>query len=177
MPISLPMDTRHSPATLNTCLSTLYNDHHRWLHRWLRNRIGCPEHAADIAQDTFLSILSSKDLFRIREPRSFLSTVARRLMANVYRRRLVEQAYLQALASLPETVEPSPEVRVLALEALALLDRMLDALPGKVREAFLLSHLQGLKIAEIAERLQVSSRSVKLYLVRANQHCFFADLS
>lgn len=63
-------------------------------------------------------------------------------------------------------------MRTLALEALTLLDRLLDELPAKVREAFLLSHLQGLKIAEIAERLQVSTRSVKLYLVRANQHCF-----
>lgn len=171
------MESSPTPASANTCLQSLYQEHHHWLHRWLRQRIGCPEHAADIAQDTFLSILSSKDLFSIREPRSFLSTVARRLMANVYRRRLIEQAYLEALALLPEAVEPSPEVRVLALEALTLLDRMLDDLPGKVREAFLLSHLQGLKITEIAERLGVSTRSVKLYLVRANQHCFFAELS
>lgn len=166
----------HAPASAHAYLQTLYTDHHRWLRQWLRNRMGCPESAADLAQDTFLSILASKDLFSIREPRSFLSTVARRLMANVHRRRLVEQAYLEALANLPEAVEPSPEVRTLALEALTLLDRLLDELPAKVREAFLLSHLQGLKIAVIAERLQVSTRSVKLYLVRANQHCFFAQL-
>ncbi|MEE1866624.1 sigma-70 family RNA polymerase sigma factor [Pseudomonas auratipiscis] len=170
------MESSPTPASVNTCVQTLYQDHHHWLHRWLRQRIGCSEHAADIAQDTFLSILSAKDLFSIREPRSFLSTVARRLMANVYRRRLVEQAYLEALALLPEKVEPSPEVRFLALEALTLLDRLLDDLPGKVREAFLLSHLQGLKIAEIAARLGVSTRSVKFYLVRANQHCFFCTL-
>lgn len=165
-----------APASAHAQLQTLYTDHHRWLRQWLRNRMGCPESAADLAQDTFLSILASKELFSIREPRSFLSTVARRLMANLYRRRLVEEAYLEALASLPEAVEPSPETRTLALEALTQLDRLLDELPGKVREAFLLSHLQGLKIAEIAERLQVSTRSVKLYLVRANQHCFFAQL-
>lgn len=170
------MESSPTSISANTCLQALYQDHHHWLHRWLRLRVGCPEHAADIAQDTFLSILSGKDLFNIREPRSFLSTVARRLMANVYRRRLVEQAYLEALALLPEALEPSPEVRVLALEALTLLDRMLDELPTKVREAFLLSHLQGLKIADIAERLHVSTRSVKLYLIRANQHCFFAQL-
>ncbi|MHC6224946.1 sigma-70 family RNA polymerase sigma factor [Pseudomonas sp. X10] len=170
------MDTPHAPAA-NAYLATLYHDHHPWLKRWLRSRIGCSEHAADLAQDTFLSILGSKDLFGIREPRSFLSTVARRLMANAYRRRLVEEAYLQALAILPEAVEPDPVVRLQALQALTELDRLLDQLPGKVREAFLLSHLQGLKIAEIAERLEVSTRSVKLYLVRANQHCFFADLA
>ncbi|EOX6787262.1 RNA polymerase subunit sigma [Pseudomonas aeruginosa] len=158
----------------NQHLQALYRDHHGWLFHWLRSRIGCPQNAADLAQDTFLSILSSKELLQIREPRSFLSTVARRLMANAYRRRQVEEAYLEALQVLPEAVEPSPEVRLLALEALTLLDRLLDQLPGKVREAFLLAHLQGLKIAEIAERLQVSTRSVKYYLVRANQHCFFA---
>lgn len=51
---------------------------------------------------------------------------------------------------------------------------MLDGLPPKVREAFLLAHLVELSYAEIAERLRVSTSSVKQYLTKANRECLFA---
>ncbi len=37
----------------------LYRDHHGWLQGWLRKRLGDREHAADVAQDTFLRLLVS----------------------------------------------------------------------------------------------------------------------
>mgnify|MGYP004716515919 CR=1 FL=1 len=100
--------------------------------------------------------------------------MARRLVANFYRRKKIEEHYLQAHAELPEEAIPSPEVRQQAMEMLEQLDRALDGLPPHVREAFLLAHLQGMRYGDIAERLRVSTSSVKQYLQRANLHCFFA---
>ncbi|WP_313062038.1 sigma factor, partial [Pseudomonas rhodesiae] len=40
-------------------LHLLYRDHHGWLQGWLRKRLGDREHAADVAQDTFLRLLVS----------------------------------------------------------------------------------------------------------------------
>ncbi|VEB94999.1 Probable RNA polymerase sigma factor fecI [Cedecea lapagei] len=152
----------------------LYCDHQRWLYHWLRNKVGCPEQAQDLTQDTFIKILVSPDLVSIRQPRPFLATVARRLIANHYRRKKIEEAWLEALASRPEQEHPSPEARLLILEVLEQIDTALDGLPSQVREAFLLAHLQGMRYCDIAERLRVSSSSVKQYLQRANLHCFFA---
>ena len=152
----------------------LYVEHHGWLHAWLRKRLGSSTDAADLVQDTFINVMTSGAVADIREPRPFLATVARRLMAHRYRRLALEEAYLKALAALPEALAPSPEDSALALEALTALDQALDGLPPKVREAFLLAHLDGLRYAEIAERLQVSVSSVKQYLSRANHHCLFA---
>jgi len=49
------------PATTdaNAQLHHLYQDHHGWLQGWLRKRLGDREHAADVAQDTFLRLLLS----------------------------------------------------------------------------------------------------------------------
>lgn len=152
----------------------LYSDHHGWLYTWLRRKLGDSFVAADLAQDTFLSIISENKASGIIEPRPFLATIARRLMANRYRRQLLEQAYLEALASLPQELTPSLESQFLALEALQQIDALLDELPSLVREAFLLAHLEGLTYAQIAERIQVSSSSVKQYLARANRHCLFS---
>ncbi|MCB5183991.1 sigma-70 family RNA polymerase sigma factor [Methylobacillus gramineus] len=154
----------------------LYSSHHSWLLSWLRRKVKETEQAADLAQDTFLSILNADNMQDIREPRPFLATIARRLVANYHRRQIIEEAYLDALASLPEAQAHSPEERALALELLQQIDQALNSLPHRAKQAFLLAHLEGLSYAEIAEVLQVSTSSVKQYLSRANQHCFFSML-
>lgn len=155
-------------------MQTLYGDHHGWLCGWLRKRTGNRWDAADLAQDTFLSVITAGNAGEIREPRPFLVTVARRLIAHRHRRQLLETSYLDMLAALPEELAPSPEERALALEALQQVDQALDGLPPNVREAFLLAHLEALSYAEIAARLDVSTSSVKQYLTRANRQCLFA---
>ncbi|WP_286890659.1 sigma-70 family RNA polymerase sigma factor [Achromobacter sp. UBA2119] len=156
-------------------LTGLYVEHSTWLQGWLRRRVGDTFAAADLAQDTFLSLLDRKTAAsEIRKPRPFLATVAGRLLAHRHRRQLLETAYLEALACLPEEVSPSPEMRLMAVESLQQIDRVLDGLPPKVREAFLLAHLFELSYAEIAERLGASASSVKQYLTRANRECMFA---
>ena len=168
----VPMPAADIP--LRDHVESLYSDHHGWLHDWLRRRLGCTEQAADLAQDTFVSVLGAGRAAEIREPRPFLATVARRLMAHRHRRHLLEQAYLEMLAALPEEVAPSPEAQLLALEALRQVDLALDGLPPRVREAFLLAHFEELSYAQIAARLGVSTSSVKQYLTRANRQCIFA---
>lgn len=110
----------------------------------------------------------------IREPRPFLATIARRLVAHRHRRQVLETGYLEMLAQLPQEQMPSPEMQWMAIEALQQLDRALDSLPPRVKEAFLLAHLEELSYAAIAQRLGVSSSSVKQYLARANRQCLFA---
>ena len=120
-------------------------------------------------------IESRQVLEDIREPRAFLTTVARRVMVSHLRRREVERAYLDALAHLPENLAPSPEERAIVLETLMEIDRILDGLPAKVRQAFLWAQLDGLSYAEIAERLGVSLSSVKQYMARAIRQCYFPE--
>lgn len=126
-------------------LHALYRDHRSWLENWLRQRMGNAWDAADLSQDTFVRVLASaQPLADLREPRAYLLTVGKRLLSNFYTRRSLEQAYLDALAQLPEDSVPSPEQRWLLLETLQALDELLDGLPAVVRRAFLWSQLEGL---------------------------------
>jgi len=157
-------------------LHALYRDHHGFLESWLRRRMGNAWDAADLSQDTFLRVLSSsQQIAQLREPRAYLLTVGKRLLSNFYNRRSLEQAYLDALAQLPEACVPSPEQRWLLLETLQALDELLDGLPAVVRRAFLLSQLEGLGYRDIADRLQVSERTIKRYMTQAYEHCLLVD--
>lgn len=150
----------------------LYVDHQGWLNGWLRRQLGCSQKAADLAQDTFVRVLTKDHgLEAIREPRAYLHTIARGLLINHWRRRQIEQAYLEAIALQPEAVAPSPEDQALVVETLMQVDAMLALLPGKVRHAFLLSQLHGMTYATIAVELGVSERMIKKYMAQAMLHC------
>lgn len=138
---------------------------------WLRKRLPCAENAADLAQDTFVRVLTSRQAQDLREPRAYLSSIARSLMIDGFRRKALEQSYLEALASMPEPLDISPETRVLILETLVEIDHMLDNLGKRSREIFLLAQLEGLSHVEISRRLGVSTNTVRKHLVRALTQC------
>ncbi|CBG90153.1 ferric citrate uptake sigma factor FecI [Citrobacter rodentium] len=155
---------------------TLYRAHHGWLTRWLTRKLQSAFDADDIAQDTFLRVLNGESLATIRDPKSFLCTVARRVMIDLFRRHALEKTYLNMLAQLPEALAPSAEEKQSQLETLQLIDRMLDGLGNKARNAFLLSQLDGLTYSDIALRLNVSVSSVKKYVAKATEHCLLFRL-
>ncbi len=166
-------------SSLQQQVHTLYSDHHGWLFGWLRKKLGCAHHAADIVQDTFLLVLTAHDRrgdLGMREPRAYLTTVAGRVLLNHYRRLSLERAYLEALALVPDMYAPAPEERLIILETLHQIDLMLDALPYKARMAFLLAQFEGLTYAEIGERLDVSVRTVKRYMAQAFEECIMMNL-
>ncbi|MEE4691924.1 sigma-70 family RNA polymerase sigma factor [Pseudomonas alliivorans] len=161
------------PAITHT-VDGLFRAHNAWLTGWLRRRLGCPHSAADLAQDTFIKVLGARDTQQIVEPRAFLTTIARRVLCNHYRRQDLERVYYQALTELPESVAPSEEERAIILETLVELDQLLDGLPGPVKSAFLMSQVDGLSHGEIASALNISIATVKRHLNKAALRCYFA---
>lgn len=152
-------------------VQSLYKEHHHWLCGWLRKRLGCVDHAADLAQDTFVRVLTQRKAPELREPRAYLSTIARSLMIDTFRRRALEQAWLETLAARPEAVDVSPETRLLIIETLMEIDQLLDGLGSRTREIFLMAQLDGLSYVEIARQMNVSVNTVKKHAVRALTHC------
>lgn len=148
----------------------LYSDHHGWLQGWLRRKISNTFDAADLAQDVFMRVLLRHQ--PVRQPRAFLATIANGLIIEHWRRRELELAWLDTLAALPEAEAVSPDNRLIFLETLMEIDRMLDALKPAVRTAFLLAQLDGLTCPQIAAHLGVSLATVERYLAKALRCCY-----
>jgi len=159
--------SRFSACTGAVSPEVLYREHHGWLFGWLWRRLGCADDAADLTHDTYLRIVASGRLPRPEQSRPFLIQVARGLAIDLHRRRALERAYLEVLASRPPDRMPSAEHRAMVLETLAEIDRALDRLPARVRETFVLSQFEGLTYSAIAERLGVSVASVRKYMLSA----------
>lgn len=142
----------------------LYSDHHNWLQGWLRRKLGCAHQAADLAQDTFVRVMGQRRALDMSQPRALLTHIAKGLMVDHWRRQDVERAYLEAIAHLPEPQAPSPEVRLMTLEALYRIEAMLRSMPAKTAEIFLLSQLVGLTYPQIASRLGIALVTVKRHM-------------
>lgn len=156
-------------------LHALYRDHNGWLRGWLRQRLNNSADAADLAQDTFIRVLLARTSGTLQEPRRYLATIARGLVIDMYRRRSLEQAYLEALKLRPEIHAPSAEDRALIFDSLLAIDRMLDGLGTRTRQIFLAVQLDGLSYEKTAERVGVSVSTVRKHLANALMHCLLLD--
>ena len=158
--------------SMSTPLQLLCDDHYDWLCQWWRHRLGHGDEAADLAHDTFLRVLRNSDkVCTLRQPRAYLTTIARGLLNDHWRRRSLERAWLQAVATLPPELEASPEMLLGVQQALQQLDRMLGNLAPQAREVFVLSQLEGLSYVDIATRTGLSDRTVKRYMAQGFEIC------
>jgi len=152
----------------------LYVAHHSWIVQLLRRKLGNHQQAQDLAQDTFIRLMRQEVLPSLREPRAYLATVASRLCLEFFRRRALEHAYLESLAGMDPAEAPSPETRLLVLETLDEIGRVLDGLGARVREIFLLSQLDGMTYPQIAEQVGVSVNVVQKAMLKAYRVCYAA---
>ena len=162
------------PPTDHALAASLFTGQQGWLLQRLLARLRNRAEAEDVTSETFLRVLHAGSLAAIREPRAYLTTVAKHILLQQWRRCDIEQAYLDTLALLPDAVQPSIEERAVLLESLARLARALDTLSPKARAAFLMSQLDGLSYAEIAGKLGVSASMVRQYMAQGLRCCLAA---
>ncbi|MEK1844523.1 sigma-70 family RNA polymerase sigma factor [Pseudomonas sp. NPDC086112] len=149
----------------------LFRAHYAWLCTRLRHYLGASPSVEDIAAETFVQLLESPGLTPIREPRALLTTIAHRLIYQLWRRRDLERQHLDQLSPIYPFGGPSPEDLAQFSQTLTRLERTLDRLPGKVRATFLLSRIYGLTYPQIAAELGISLRSVSVYMTRSQALC------
>ena len=138
----------------------LFTGHHAWLLSRLKARLRNTAEAQDVASETFLRVVAAPNPVPIDEPRAFLTTIAKRLLFTLWRRRELEQAYLQAMSESPPEQAPSPEERALLLETLDTIAHALDGLTYHV----------------IAEQLDISHSTVRRHMTEAFRRIAIAQL-
>lgn len=165
------------PQPAERCaVTTLYIEHHAWLRGWLAYRLRSWGRgvADDLAQDIFVRVLASRDSNQpdtLRQPRAYLTRIANCVLVSWRRRHSLEQAWLEALALVPEALQPSPEQQSVILETLHEIDAVLDGLRLGVRQAFLMATLDGMKQKDIAQALNIALPTVKKYIHEGYMAC------
>lgn len=142
----------------------LFTGHHAWLLSRLKVRLRNTAEAQDVASETFLRMVATPHPTIIAEPRAFLTTIAKRLLFSVWRRRELEHAYLEMLAQCPPELAASPEDRAVLLETLEHIAHALEGLPPQAQQTFVLSQIDGMGYLAIAEQLGISHSTVRRHM-------------
>lgn len=152
-------------------LSTAFTTHGSELRRYLGRRLGDSHMASDLVQDAFVNVLERPDI-RIQDIRSYLYTVARNLLLNHQKqeaRRRTQSSAPEALAEIAAD-EPSPEEAVDARLQLERIHALVQELPVRTQQIFVLNRIDGLTHAEAAARLGLSESAVQKHLAMAIAH-------
>ena len=149
-----------------------YKEYKPWLVTWLCKQVACQSRAQDLCHDTFVRLLRKTNLEAPTQPRAYLTRIAHGLMVDHWRRQDIEKNYLAQLSQLDEAQSLTLEQQQAVLETLYQIDKMLETLPLKVKNVFLMSRLDNMKNKEIATSLSISLSSVEKYLKIALLHCY-----
>lgn len=162
--------------TPSSQIESLYTHHHGWLHGWLRRRLGNSCDAADLAHDAFVHLIQKPRRFdSAPEARAYLRAMANGMCVDLWRRRQIEQMWLEELAARPEALAPSAEHQVIVIQALLEIDGMLRSMPVKAANAFVMAVACEMSDKEVAQELGVSTRMVRKYVAQAMLHCLMLE--
>ncbi|TRW90624.1 RNA polymerase sigma factor [Candidatus Methylobacter oryzae] len=154
-------------------VEAIYLNHQSELQFHLARIVNCPDIAADIAQESFIIFFREAQKQTIDHPRGFLFRVAKNLAYDYIKHQKVTENYEQAKEqSQPLHSEfPSAEKLVSVDERLATVTRILDELPLRTREIFIMNRIYGMTYAETAKQLNISDSSVEKHMAKALLHC------
>lgn len=150
----------------------LYHRHVRSVMRIVLRLLARSTEAEDVVQDAFVTALGQLD--KLRDEEAFGGWLLRIAVHQVHRRfrrrRLLRALGLDRTAddvTLAEHMDPQagPDVRA----GLAEIDRLLETLPGRTRVAWILRHVEGQELREVARTCDCSLATAKRLLGRAER--------
>ena len=172
LPSSAPIDdaalARLAAAKDPRAAAALWDRYATLVRGILRRTLGPSADVEDLVQDAFIGLF--RTLPGLRDPdalRSFVVGTALRVARSELRRRRVRRwLSLTPTGTLPDRAQPGaidPEAR----RAVKRLYEVLDKVDDRGRMAFVLRHLEGYELTEVAEALGCSLATTKRALVKA----------
>jgi RNA polymerase sigma-70 factor (ECF subfamily) len=128
-----------------------------------------PEEAQDVVQDVFLNLWENRDEIDPEQSlKSYLFRITANSSINKLRRRKVKTKYDEILKLIyVDHTDSSPHTLFIERELSEHIGLALNKIPQQCHKVFNLSRINGLKYSEIAERLNISIKTVEGHMSKA----------
>lgn len=160
------------------------SNHSRWfaeeiqpyepsLRAYLSRRFPTVRDHDDLIQDTFVRTLRVRERGRLDHIKAYLFATVRNAAIDWLRRHRRETRDLTGLSDDMHVLDEKPGVRD-ELERRQEFEAVVEAvmaLPGRCRDVMVLRFLEGFKTCEIAERLEISTETVRVQLFKGIRTC------
>jgi RNA polymerase sigma factor (sigma-70 family) len=142
------------------------------LRRFFSRRIKDQADVPDLLQEVFLRLSSMADASRIDHRDRFIFVVANNVLRDRFRRQTVrEHDRHDPIDNFSlESSDFAPDRVLESKEAASALKRAILELPERTRDVFVLRIMEGLKMADVADALGISTRAAEKHQARALVH-------
>lgn len=156
-----------------TSVDDFAREHQAELLHFFRGRVAHTQDAADLAQESWSRLMRYRHGQTAVSLRRLLFTIARNVLNNHWRWRELRQVEEPADFALVNVASAMPglERQWQARRNLDTLEAAVAALPEKCRTVFLLSRVEGLSNAQVAQRCGISVKMVEKHLAKAIVRC------
>lgn len=138
----------------------LYNRYWLELYDTAYMRLRNKEQVEDIIQDIFVRLWIRRAELEIENPQAYLHTAVRFRVLNYVERGAAHESFFEPFEAMAHS-SSSADGRVLEKELLDLVQAYIESLPEKRKQIFLLHVKENLSTKEIAERLNISQKTVQ----------------
>ena len=146
-------------------LEDLFNYYYPRLYQFSKSFLKLEDGIDDILQEVFVKIWKNRANIRSSETFSpFIFTMTRNLLLNELRSRLSNQKIKEKILKFSVPDENYSFDKLEYGELKETVDQIVNNLPYKQREVFLLSRYEGLSHKEIAEKLNISTKTVEYHI-------------
>lgn len=140
------------------------------LYRYARKNVTIPEDCEEMVQDIFVSLWVRRQTLLVESLSNYLLRSIRYMIIRYFRHKSAQKRYAEhyrAFVTLYDTGDPdrhkTDDVRARVMKSL-------EGLPERCRMAMKLRIDENLSNQEIAQRMNISKRTVELYMSRALRH-------
>lgn len=137
------------------------------LARMLRGRLNGAEDSRDILQEAFARLAGSRPGSALRNPEAYLQRIVRNLLIDRSRRTATLPVHVPITEEIQIAVPPDQAYAIEVSQMREQYRAVVAALPPRTREVFLLHRVDDLQYIEIAERLEISVRTVEWHISQA----------
>ncbi len=147
-------------------LEVIYREQAPRISRYLRSRFKGAEDCDDMVQDVFTKLAGGRSLRELDNPEAYLKRILRNFLIDRKRRLRVKPQLVDVdEEALPVRADQGDRLEVMQMQQRY--RAIVDLLPPRTRQVFLLHRAQEVSVKDIAAQLEISTRTVEWHLSEA----------
>ncbi len=152
-------------------LAALVREHSRVVYRIAYAALRHHQDAEDVTQETFLRVLRYRSkLAAVADPKMWLARIAWRMAVDRSKRRRSQSSVDDETSTLDLASDaPTVEARLAESQVTTILEKLIQALPGKLRQPLILSTVEEMSPRDVAVVLGIKESAVRSRVFRARQ--------
>lgn len=152
----------------DSSLKELFNYYYPRLFNFSKSFLKIEEGIDDIIQEVFVKIWQNRKKINSQTTfNSYIFTITRNLLLNELRSRLNNEKARAEIRNLSLAQEYSMNEEIEYRDIKEKVDQLIETLPERQKEIFILSRTEGLSHKEIAEKLGINTKTVEYHITLA----------